>query len=175
VGLFAGAELLGSRLLDVKTGSKFGHSAPGPSAAVPSWSGRAMAGPSTNLGVWQREISLLGVQNHAASTASGDLAIGNVIGANIANVLLILRPDSLVAPDWSPAQLNSSRTCPSMFGASLVRYALGWDEAGLSIAPRLTDRKSSTLCICSPVRRPIRSFWSSAVRSAEMEVGVDRG
>ncbi|MFP6849891.1 MAG: calcium/sodium antiporter [Pseudomonas sp.] len=66
------------------------------------------------------------VSVQAAFNGSGDLAIGNVIGSNIANVLLILGMTALFAPLIVSRQLIRLDV-PIMIGASLVVYALAWD------------------------------------------------
>ena len=66
------------------------------------------------------------VSVQAALNGSGDIAIGNVLGSNIANVLLILGVTSLVAPLVVSRQLIRLDV-PIMIGASLVTYALAWD------------------------------------------------
>ena len=66
------------------------------------------------------------VSVQSAFNGSGDLAIGNVIGSNIANVLLILGVTALVAPLLVSRQLIRLDV-PIMIGASLVTYALAWD------------------------------------------------
>ncbi len=68
------------------------------------------------------------VSVQAALNGSGDIAIGNVLGSNIANVLLILGVTSLVAPLIVSRQLIRLDV-PIMIGASLVTYALAWDGA----------------------------------------------
>jgi cation:H+ antiporter len=62
------------------------------------------------------------------SSASGqaDLALGNIIGSNIANVLLILGFAALVAPLIVP-QLLIRQDVPIMIGASLLVLVLGLD------------------------------------------------
>jgi len=70
------------------------------------------------------------VSIQAALNNSGDLAIGNVVGSNIANVLLILGMTALIAPLIVSRQLIRLDV-PIMIGASLVVYALAWD-GGLS-------------------------------------------
>src|SRR3989344_3322361 len=75
------------------------------------------------------------VSVQAALNGSGDLAIGNVIGSNIANVLLILCLTAVVAPLIVSRQLIRLDV-PIMIGASLVVYALAWDGR---------DRKSTRL------------------------------
>ena len=66
------------------------------------------------------------VSVQSAFNGSGDLAIGNVIGSNIANVLLILGVTALVAPLVVSRQLIRLDV-PIMIGASLVTWALAWD------------------------------------------------
>ena len=68
------------------------------------------------------------VSVQASFNGSGDIAIGNVLGSNIANVLLILGVTSLVAPLIVSRQLIRLDV-PIMIGASLVTYALAWDGA----------------------------------------------
>ena len=68
------------------------------------------------------------VSVQSAWNGSGDLAIGNVIGSNIANVLLILGLTALVTPLIVSRQLIRLDV-PIMIGASLVVYALAWDGA----------------------------------------------
>ncbi|MEO4045735.1 calcium/sodium antiporter [Pseudomonas sp. CAU 1711] len=66
------------------------------------------------------------VSVQSAWSGSGDLAIGNVIGSNIANVLLILGVTALVAPLLVSRQLIRLDV-PIMIGASLVTWALAYD------------------------------------------------
>ncbi len=66
------------------------------------------------------------VSVQAALNGSGDLAIGNVVGSNIANVLLILGVTALIAPLLVSRQLVRLDV-PLMIGASLLVYALAYD------------------------------------------------
>ncbi|MCW8154855.1 sodium:calcium antiporter [Stutzerimonas stutzeri] len=66
------------------------------------------------------------VSVQAAFNGSGDIAIGNVLGSNIANVLLILGMTALVAPLVVSRQLIRLDV-PIMIGASLVTFGLAWD------------------------------------------------
>jgi len=66
------------------------------------------------------------VSVQAALDGSGDLAIGNVVGSNIANVLLILGMTALVAPLIVSRQLIRLDV-PIMIGASLLTFGLAWD------------------------------------------------
>ena len=72
----------------------------------------------------------------AALSGTTDLAIGNVVGSNIANVLLILGLSALVAPLLVHEQIIRQEI-PIMIGASLVVVAMALDgnigriEAGL--------------------------------------------
>ncbi|MCF7203719.1 calcium/sodium antiporter [Pseudomonas oligotrophica] len=68
------------------------------------------------------------VSVQAAWGGSGDIAVGNVIGSNIANVLLILGLTAAVAPLVVSRQLIRLDV-PLMIGASLLTYALAWDGA----------------------------------------------
>ena len=62
----------------------------------------------------------------AALSGSADLAIGNVVGSNIANVLLILGLSALVAPLLVHEQIIRQEI-PIMIGASLVVVAMALD------------------------------------------------
>jgi cation:H+ antiporter len=66
------------------------------------------------------------VSVQAALAGSGDLAIGNVVGSNIANVLFILGLTALIAPLIVSRQLIRLDV-PIMIGASLLTMALAWD------------------------------------------------
>ncbi|WP_313279596.1 calcium/sodium antiporter [Stutzerimonas balearica] len=68
------------------------------------------------------------VSVQAAWNGSGDIAIGNVVGSNIANVLLILGLTAAVAPLVVSRQLIRLDV-PLMIGASLLTYVLAWDGA----------------------------------------------
>lgn len=57
---------------------------------------------------------------------SGDLAIGNVVGSNITNILLILGLTALITPLSVSRQLIRLDVL-LMIGASLLVYALAWD------------------------------------------------
>ncbi len=67
------------------------------------------------------------VSVQASLNGSGDIAIGNVVGSNIANVLLILGTTALVAPLVVSRQLIRLDV-PIMIGASLVTFGLAWDS-----------------------------------------------
>lgn len=68
------------------------------------------------------------VSVQAALNGSGDIAIGNVVGSNIANVLLILGMTALIAPLIVSRQLIRLDV-PIMIGASLATYGLALDGA----------------------------------------------
>ncbi len=63
------------------------------------------------------------VSVQSAFSGSGDLALGNVVGSNIANVLLILGMTALVAPLVVSRQLIRLDV-PLMIGAGLLTWAL---------------------------------------------------
>lgn len=66
------------------------------------------------------------VSVQSAMNGSGDLAIGNVVGSNIANVLLVLGATALIAPLIVSRQLIRMDV-PLMIGASLLTYGLAYD------------------------------------------------
>ncbi|PKO63691.1 MAG: sodium:calcium antiporter, partial [Betaproteobacteria bacterium HGW-Betaproteobacteria-17] len=75
----------------------------------------------------------------AALSGTSDLAIGNVVGSNIANILLILGISALVAPLLVHEQIIRQEV-PVMIGATLLVVAMALDggigriEAGLLFA-----------------------------------------
>ncbi|MCA9212122.1 MAG: calcium/sodium antiporter [Planctomycetales bacterium] len=68
----------------------------------------------------------LAVSVQAAQTGSGDLAMGNVVGSNIFNVLFILGLSALIAPLVVSSQLIR-RDVPVMIVASLLTLGFGWN------------------------------------------------
>ncbi len=66
------------------------------------------------------------VSVQASLSGSGDIAVGNVIGSNIANILLILGLCAAVAPLLVSRQLIRLDV-PVMIGAGLLCYALTWN------------------------------------------------
>ena len=70
----------------------------------------------------------LAVSVQAAYAGSGDLAVGNLVGSNIANVLLILGLAALVAPITVSSKLVQFDV-PLVIGASLLLLLFGLDGA----------------------------------------------
>jgi len=68
----------------------------------------------------------LAVSLQSAFNGQADLALGNVIGSNIANILLILGVAALTAPLLVASQLVRFDV-PLMIGASLMIYLMGLD------------------------------------------------
>lgn len=66
------------------------------------------------------------VSVQASLNGSGDIAVGNVIGSNIANILLILGISALIAPLVVSRQLIRLDV-PVMIGAGLLCYGLAWN------------------------------------------------
>lgn len=62
----------------------------------------------------------------ASLSGSGDIAVGNVIGSNIANILLILGLSALIAPLTVSRQLIRLDV-PVMIVAGLLAFALAWN------------------------------------------------
>lgn len=85
----------------------------------------------------------LGVSLQAAFADAADLAIGNVVGSNILNVLLILGLAALITPLTIASQLIRLDV-PLMIGASLLLWGFGMDgriarwEGGLLFACLVT-------------------------------------
>ena len=68
----------------------------------------------------------MAVSVQSAQTGQVDIAIGNVVGSNIFNVLFILGVSALIAPLVVNAQLIRQEV-PVMIGASLLLWALALD------------------------------------------------
>lgn len=68
----------------------------------------------------------LAVSLQSAFAGNADIALGNVIGSNIMNVLFILGVSALVAPLVVSSQLIRLDV-PLMVGASILLFLLGWD------------------------------------------------
>jgi cation:H+ antiporter len=68
----------------------------------------------------------LAVSVQAAYAGSGELAVGNLVGSNVANVLLILGLSALVAPLAVSSQLIRF-DAPLVIGASVLLLLLGLD------------------------------------------------
>lgn len=68
----------------------------------------------------------LAVTVRAAWTGSGEIALGNVVGSNIVNILLILGASAVVAPLIVSVRLIRFDV-PVLIGASLVVFGMGWD------------------------------------------------
>jgi cation:H+ antiporter len=66
------------------------------------------------------------VSVQAALSGSGDIAVGNVIGSNIANILLILGLSAMVSPLIVSRQLVRLDV-PVMIGAGVLTFALAWN------------------------------------------------
>lgn len=70
----------------------------------------------------------MAVSVQAALKGSGDIAIGNVLGSNIFNILLILGLSALIVPLVVSRQLVRLDV-PVMIGASLLAFALALDQS----------------------------------------------
>jgi cation:H+ antiporter len=84
----------------------------------------------------------LAVTLGSVAQGSSEIGVGNVVGSNISNVLLILGTSALVAPLAVSRQLIRVDV-PLMVAASLIVYGLGWDGRisrfdGLVLAALLT-------------------------------------
>ncbi|MBL8412935.1 MAG: calcium/sodium antiporter [Propionivibrio sp.] len=68
----------------------------------------------------------LAVSVQSAWSGQVDIALGNVVGSNIFNVLFILGVSALITPLLVASQLIRQEV-PIMIGASLLLFALAWD------------------------------------------------
>jgi cation:H+ antiporter len=97
----------------------------------------------------------------ASLKGNGDIAVGNVVGSNIANVLLILAASALLAPLTIPS-LVLRRDLPVMIAAALA----GWACAYLG---KIQPWHGATmfLCLCAYLWWAIRSSKAEPAPSVE--------
>jgi cation:H+ antiporter len=69
----------------------------------------------------------LAVSVQSAWSGQPDIAVGNVVGSNILNILLVLGSSALIVPLIVSQQLVRIDV-PLMIGASLLLYLLAWDQ-----------------------------------------------
>ncbi|MCU0760041.1 MAG: calcium/sodium antiporter [Steroidobacteraceae bacterium] len=69
----------------------------------------------------------LAVSVQAVASGNVDIALGNVVGSNLFNVLFILGLSALVVPLVVDAQMIRQEV-PVMIGVSLLLYAMAWDR-----------------------------------------------
>ncbi|MCB0194606.1 MAG: calcium/sodium antiporter [Anaerolineae bacterium] len=90
------------------------------------------------------------VQSSFAGVA--DIAVGNVVGSNIANVLLILGVSAVIAPLAVSTQLVRFEV-PLMIGVSLLVLGLGWDGS--------IGRGNGLLLFCGGIAYTVLAIWQS--------------
>ena len=80
----------------------------------------------TVLAVWKDAVPDL-----TSTTASGaaDIAVGNVVGSNIANILLVLGASAVIAPLIVSREVIK-RSLPLMIFISLLVFVFAWDYSG---------------------------------------------
>jgi cation:H+ antiporter len=69
----------------------------------------------------------MAVSVQAVASGNVDIALGNVVGSNIFNVLFILGLSALIVPLVVDAQMIRQEV-PVMIGVSLLLYAMAWDR-----------------------------------------------
>ncbi|MEE4250166.1 MAG: calcium/sodium antiporter [Alcanivoracaceae bacterium] len=113
----------------------------------------------------------LAVSVASAWSGQADLAVGNVVGSNIANVLLILGVSALVAPLVVNQQLVRLDV-PIMLGASVLFYVLALDGR-ISIADGSILAGAIVLYVAFLIHQSRRE--KDSVVLAEYEVSVEPG
>lgn len=103
----------------------------------------------------------LAISVGAAWTGATDLAVGNVVGSNIANILLILGLSAVVAPLTVSRQLIRLDV-PVMVAASLLVYALALDG-------RISRLEGTALIACS------LAYTGVLLRAGRQGAGGDDG
>ncbi|MCB1623358.1 MAG: calcium/sodium antiporter, partial [Pseudomonadales bacterium] len=115
----------------------------------------------------------------AATRGVTDLAIGNVVGSNVLNILLVLGASALITPLLVAQQLIRQEV-PIMIGASLLLFALALDQnisrmdgfllvmlllADIALLIWQSRRASATIkkASGSRSRRPTKAAWDDRV------------
>lgn len=117
----------------------------------------------------------LAVSVQAVHSGSGDLAVGNLVGSNIANVLLILGLSALMAP--LAVSIRVIRIdVPLVIGASILLLVLGMDRVisageGLLMAGLLTGYVIWSLSAASERPDPDQDTASEAEQAGGSAVG----
>ena len=113
----------------------------------------------------------LAVSVASAWSGQADLAVGNVVGSNIANVLLILGVSAVVAPLVVNQQLVRLDV-PIMLGASVLFYVLALDGR-ISLADGAILSASIVLYVAFLIRQSRREKSNAVL--AEYEGAVESG
>lgn len=111
------------------------------------------------------------VSIQATLNGNGDIAVGNVIGSNIANILLILGLSALVAPLLVSRQLVRLDV-PVMIGAGVLTYMLAWNGS-ISRLDGAILLASLLLYTCFLVIASKREKGRAAVDEFAIEFGAD--
>jgi cation:H+ antiporter len=94
----------------------------------------------------------LAVTVQAAWTRAGEIALGNVVGSNIVNVLLILGVSAAIAPLTVSLRLIRFDV-PVLIGASLVVWGMGWDGQ--------IDRLEGAVLVAGIVLYTLAVLWAA--------------
>jgi cation:H+ antiporter len=108
----------------------------------------------------------LAVSVKAAWAHQADLAVGNVVGSNIFNVLLILGLSALITPLIVNAQLIRIDV-PIMIVVSLAAYLMAWDGA--------IGRPEGALLFAGAVAYTVMQIRQSRKESAAVKAEYDEG
>jgi len=120
----------------------------------------------------------LAVTSRAAFTGSADLAIGNVVGSNIANVLLILGLSALVAPLVVSTRLIRFDV-PLVICASILMLLLGLDHSigsrdGTLFLGLLTAYVLWSIRVGREEREDVQASFAGAIPAGERRGRVTR-
>lgn len=88
---------------------------------------------------WGTGAPEMAVSFNAAAAGRGDIALGNVVGSNIANVLLVLGIAATIAPLPVPRRVVQ-RDVPLMIGTSVLVF-------GLALDGRLARAEGVAMCL----------------------------
>lgn len=113
----------------------------------------------------------LAVSVQSSYTGAVDIAVGNVVGSNIANVLLILGLSAAIAPLIVAAQLVQ-KDVPLMIGLSLLVWFMAWNG--------VIDRLEGLILFIGAIAYTVFAIWQSRKETKaiqqefEQEYGLQR-
>jgi len=99
----------------------------------------------------------LAVTVRAAWTGAGEVALGNVVGSNIVNILLVLGASAVIAPLSVSVRLIRFDT-PVLIGISLIVFLMGWDGK--------IDRMEGAILLAGIVLYTLVVIWAARREAA---------
>jgi len=102
----------------------------------------------------------------ASINSASDIAVGNIVGSNIANVFLILGVTAMVAP-IALTRNNLRRDIPICLGASLLLFIFGMDQLLFCSEINIISRLEGVIFLIGFILFMIYSFRSGSSDNSE--------